>query len=489
MRASGGPKGALRIQEILSDFTISDFDLTNPDKKKDPYDKYYNEYEELTTIIKLRKRLEKRRNEILEDGNAKEARKNRQDQRDSLLRERNQQTVIKEGKLAELNDLKVKDIAKKAGLEVDEYGTISFNQGGVEKFNSDDRQDFDKLLSKIKEVRDQVRDAEDAELDFEVEIDILDNEDRSAYVDFTTRIKDALIAQRQEEIDELKAINDSINDTNSQILNSMQEQLSESRQARNNEKTEQELSDKQRRLAYLQQDSSGANALEIMKLQKEIEEGQESYTDQLIDQKISELQKQNDKAAKQRQEQITLMEESLKYEEKTGKFWSEAESMLAEAFKEDGNFDENSRLYQLLSKTDNIAGMSKAEFETWFEKLLVGATGADAYKNVTKRLLRMNGYQTGGLADFTGPAWLDGTKSRPEYVLSASQTEAFFSLVDVLESLKFNSPKTAQNSGDSSFDIDINVESIGSDYDVERMAEKIKGLIVDSSRYRNNNIL
>jgi hypothetical protein len=28
-------------------------------------------------------------------------------------------------------------------------------------------------------------------------------------------------------------------------------------------------------------------------------------------------------------------------------------------------------------------------------------------------------YKTGGLADFTGPAWLDGTKSKPEYVLNA----------------------------------------------------------------------
>ena len=28
-------------------------------------------------------------------------------------------------------------------------------------------------------------------------------------------------------------------------------------------------------------------------------------------------------------------------------------------------------------------------------------------------------YATGGLADFTGPAWLDGTPSRPEYVLNA----------------------------------------------------------------------
>jgi hypothetical protein len=29
-------------------------------------------------------------------------------------------------------------------------------------------------------------------------------------------------------------------------------------------------------------------------------------------------------------------------------------------------------------------------------------------------------YATGGLANFTGPAWLDGTPSRPEYVLNAA---------------------------------------------------------------------
>jgi hypothetical protein len=35
-------------------------------------------------------------------------------------------------------------------------------------------------------------------------------------------------------------------------------------------------------------------------------------------------------------------------------------------------------------------------------------------------------FKTGGLADFTGPAWLDGTKSNPEYILNAEQTKAFF---------------------------------------------------------------
>jgi hypothetical protein len=59
----------------------------------------------------------------------------------------------------------------------------------------------------------------------------------------------------------------------------MQEQIAQERQMRENEKTEQELSDKQRRLAYLRQDTSGANALEIMQLEKELDEGMEDYTD------------------------------------------------------------------------------------------------------------------------------------------------------------------------------------------------------------------
>jgi hypothetical protein len=75
-------------------------------------------------------------------------------------------------------------------------------------------------------------------------------------------------------------------------------------------------------------------------------------------------------------------------------------------------------------------------------------------------------YKTGGLADFTGPAWLDGTPSRPEYILNATQTERFFSLVDVLEGLDKNS-KASASSGDNYFDIKINVEKIEDDYDVE----------------------
>lgn len=96
-------------------------------------------------------------------------------------------------------------------------------------------------------------------------------------------------------------------------------------------------------------------------------------------------------------------------------------------------------------------------------------------------------YKTGGLADFTGPAWLDGTPSKPEYILNAAQTQKFFSLVDVLEG--FDKKETKTSSGDNYFDIEINVEKLENDYDVEKIADKIRKMIYEDASYRNVNAI
>lgn len=44
-------------------------------------------------------------------------------------------------------------------------------------------------------------------------------------------------------------------------------------------------------------------------------------------------------------------------------------------------------------------------------------------------------YKTGGLADFTGPAWLDGTASKPELVLNATDTQNMLAAVGTLREL------------------------------------------------------
>ena len=73
-------------------------------------------------------------------------------------------------------------------------------------------------------------------------------------------------------------------------------------------------------------------------------------------------------------------------------------------------------------------------------------------------------------------------------VLNARDTENLIQLKNILGSLLNRSSSTApENNGDITYDIDINVESIGSDYDVDQIANKIKNLINDDARYRNNN--
>ena len=113
---------------------------------------------------------------------------------------------------------------------------------------------------------------------------------------------------------------------------------------------------------------------------------------------------------------------------------------------------------------------------------------AKSYAESTDTSKKYKRYKTGGLADFTGPAWLDGTPSRPEYILNAAQTERFFSLIDVLEGYD-TKEKSSKSSGDNYFDININVEKIEDDYDVEQIANKIRSMIYEDATYRNVNAI
>ena len=97
-------------------------------------------------------------------------------------------------------------------------------------------------------------------------------------------------------------------------------------------------------------------------------------------------------------------------------------------------------------------------------------------------------YASGGLADFTGPAWLDGTRSNPELVLNARDTQNFIELKDTLTSLKSNGGLNL-NGGDNYYDIKVQVDSLGSDYDVDKALDRIKARIAQDGAYRNVNTL
>lgn len=144
-------------------------------------------------------------------------------------------------------------------------------------------------------------------------------------------------------------------------MNSIQSNLDKIRQDRQNQETEQSIEDNERRLAYLQQDTSGANALEIQQLQEELANQKQDYTDTLIDQKLSAIQEQNDKASEERQYQIELAQAQLEEAQKNGEFWNEAYRLIKEGTDATGKLVQNSELTTLLKGGEAWESMSNIQ--------------------------------------------------------------------------------------------------------------------------------
>ena len=500
---------------------------------------------------------------------------------------KDQETIIKGAKnkqkelLAEVqNDNELKGLSKyiKVNKLTGQF-TLSKDYESVD-LDQETREKYDEYIAKFLENEQTIKDAEDAIEDNTDQLKEIDKEGRDANQDIYDRTYEALISERQQEIDKLTTINDSIQEAANTLVSKIQEQIDDARQARQNEKTEEDIADKETRLAYLMMDTSGGNEVEIANLQKEIADSKENYTDSLVDQSLQELSDANAKAAEQRQQQIDIMTAQLEAYSKSSDIWNEVGQLVNESYEamKEGVAWEDTELGKLLYKAEvKDPNLNPYAIENWKGEikevvneafayyvsgkgykhtpevdepstapvaLAVGYTAINntnllvpkvindtemnpargkapkliydvAFSDNTSALVKPKEqgessneahptlstlpkqvtfkYKDGGLADFTGPAWLDGTKSKPEMVLNQTDTANFIQLKDILADILHGTStleKTdKENKGDNYYDIEINVEKIEDDYDVEQMAEKIKNMIYEDSVYRNVNLV
>ena len=544
-------------------------------------------------------------------------------------------------------------------------------------------------ISKLEQFQDDYEDAEDKYYDaVDAQTELLEEIAQNMF-DAEEKVLDILVDVREKEIERLENINDSINDGNDRLMKSIQNSIDRMRKERDNKKTEETLAEKERRLAYLKQDTSGRNALEIKQLEKELKDERESYTDTLVDQSIDDIQSSMDEASEQRERQIEILNKQLEFDQESGEAMKDVHKLMAEAINPDGSINESSNLFKLLEASSDYQAASnqKRDFllgelvqavknygtylgtsSTLKDAVKEGLVKADAQKTVTyegktytgtvtsggnfvgktntgeeigikgdklaydsttgdtfigtepldssdiynpsingiegdktvtapsvptpttttpsknttttstkkgilsslpnKResssfskaqrksvqrglnalvsagiitgvngkkkgsKLKVNGkigssskkqmkklqkkievkgksytgrwnpttyskfhsskyyptYKEGGLADFTGPAWLDGTKTRPEMVLNAQDTENFIKLKDTLSSLMKTTPSSSINSNDI-ININIDVKEIANDYDVDQMINRVKKEITKAASNRNVNTI
>lgn len=103
--------------------------------------------------------------------------------------------------------------------------------------------------------------------------------------------------------------------------------------------------------------------------------------------------------------------------------------------------------------------------------------------------IRVSAYAKGGLANATGLAWLDGTKQKPERVLSPYQTELFEDMVKSLHAIRLlRGPAGAvtpvlqearQAQALNIENITVQVQRLESDQDYEEMAERVSEQIME----------
>lgn len=102
-------------------------------------------------------------------------------------------------------------------------------------------------------------------------------------------------------------------------------------------------------------------------------------------------------------------------------------------------------------------------------------------------------YASGGLVDYTGPAWVDGTPSQPEAFLSAEDTQRIGEAAQLLADLpifgggSFNS--TSITNGDSLIEVHINIENIASDVDLDNALDEMKSAIWEAANPAGSSVI
>lgn len=586
-------------------------------KWENPYDKQYNTLEKINEAIRQRELLEKKLQLLQAQGLASE--KDYLDtykQIESNLKyQLKLQEELRAGRKGELNDLLAANAQFSKYAKYNESsGTLSIDYAAINSIKKTDTKTgeaLEKFVSELERIVGALEDIEAEIIEIEQNQAELQQEYTDAYLSLEDRTVAALEKIRQDEIDTLQEGFDALTEAEEELADAISKSIDEMRQARENEKTEEDIAEKERRLAYLRQDTTGSNALEIKRLEEEIAEQRESYQDSLIDQSLENLQEQNEAAAEQREKQIELMESQLEHDLETGALVEEATDLINRAM-QDGMMTHDDKLWDVLSAGEGWPSKSKVALDEILKELreqfgkasMMGSNGGvssevdlnrdymnemitkyhqagdvitpgilelnrlrnekinspnykgsqkpidekdleaelnkidqaydyssdmiDLYKasggRITDEIRTLNWrrnekidanayggsqsqleteedliawlekhtgikhkFKTGGLADFTGPAWLDGSKSKPELVLNAQDTQNFIMLKDILSGVLSGAPASKASGGDNYFDIDIQVEEISNDYDVDQMAERIKQNIYEDSMYRNVN--
>lgn len=124
------------------------------------------------------------------------------------------------------------------------------------------------------------------------------------------------------------------------------------------------------------------------------------------------------------------------------------------------------RVYTVVSG-DTLSGIAR-KYGTTYQKLASYNGIANPNLIYIGQKIKIPAYAFGGLVNFTGPAWLDGSTTKPEAVLNSLQTEHFIKFTDMIEKAFTGSNMTNTSNSINIESISFNVDSMSSAEDGEK---------------------
>lgn len=660
---------------------LADSGIGNQNSKWEAsYDWLYNLTKKMNKELRERNKLEKEENNILDARTTTVADllDNINEQKQSLLQSlsyENERYTKRQRELAHANKT-----AQNKGISqyvwMDKNNTVQINYDEIrEVTDSAKGQLIQQMVEEYEFLQSEFENIEDNQDEYTSALKEIKTKYLQDSITLENELIEAIHTDRQKQIDKLSEINSSINDANSRMMDKISQGVTDIRNAREDDKSLKNIQEMEQRLALLRTDTSGANALEILSLEEQLNDARTSYADTQVDRAIDEMTRQNDEAAQQREWQIQLLEDQLEADREYGVLAAQANELIRAALM-DGSESQANTIKEILNKASDSQSLGyygqQDFFDSMQDKVVKGIAGAvlsaspeygqtvnfvdkngnliengiaqadgsvfaggKYYTNVfgfedstgnfsymqhqtgnalsqgvweqqtglkantgkvdlvkvsestlnevkdirnildknyekeqkiqeANKILdnyaksttgspdgrqgnaiialrkifdtdaeivsylknsglsdeqlnlflsiinslnsnnnnssnrtgssiagRPNGiwsvrqlkYATGGLNTTTGPAWLDGTKTAPEYVLNAEQTKAFLSLVNSLTSYS----ATSTPLGNNYYNVQIEVDQLANDYDVEQLMNKMKRVIADDALYRNVN--
>lgn len=401
---------------------------------------------------------------------------------------------------------------------------------------------YDDVLGRQKDLTDEIN-------DYKKELKDLWEGWRDGFIDLTNDIADVFQELDEKQLEDRQEFYEKLEEQDQRYLESVRNNIEEERKARERANSFEDLQKKQSRLALLQRDSSGRYANDIAELQEEINQDQQDLADENVDNILDTLERQMDKDAERHQDILDAMQKQIDsnvenriYIERAEQTIAQGEQAILDAIHmgEDWRNASNAEREKMdEEQATNIAGS-----KSYLEKLNEGITSSSEYisKMVTDALTKQTEsliwtigdipqndevhvahamettlppileqffartttaqdmandnatsgakkYASGGIVDYTGPAWVDGTPGKPEAFLNANQTAmiaAFTANLAKMVSGKF--PSSNIEAG-SNCEINIDIGSIGADYDIDQAINKVKQEIVNSAQFRNVTLL